>query len=163
MAELLSSVEDSFKRQYGRYLLADIEGPTIDTEDSRLLGGGLCETTQNLMVIGTIVQRDDLLELIRGRFVFEVWTADPPPTAAHAWDKQIVVQLRTTSGIVRLADDEEVVSPIHIYLGARDIRWRVRVSAREIPVETEDIEYYEAGMEEYEGEVFLLQFWPDSY
>jgi len=149
-------------RGIARYLLADGDGPTIDTEDARLLGGELCSTTQNLMVIETIVRRDDVLELIRGRFVFEVWTAEPPPTAADAWDKQIVVQFRATSGVVHLEDDDEVASPLEIDLGAPDMRWQVRLSAREIALEPEDVEYFELGIEDYDAEVFLMQFWPDS-
>ncbi|MFB4285789.1 hypothetical protein ACBJ59_61770 [Nonomuraea sp. MTCD27] len=162
MTELLITIEDTFRRRYGRYLLADADGPTIDTEDARLLGDELCSTTQNLMVIETIVRRDDVLELVRGRFIFEVWTAEPPPTAAGVWDKQIVVQFRLTSGVVHLEDDDEVASPLEIDLGARDTRWQVRLSARELALEPEDVEYFELGSEDYEAEVFLLQFWPHS-
>ncbi|MEV0166600.1 hypothetical protein B0I32_13146 [Nonomuraea fuscirosea] len=162
MAELLRTVEDTFRRSYGRYLLTDADGPTIDTEDARLLGGELCSTTQNLMVIETIVRRDDVLELIRGRFVFEVWTAEPPLTAADVWDKQIIVRFRTTSGVVRLEDDDQVASPLEIDLGARDACWQVRLSAREIALEPEDVEYFELGSEDYDAEIFLLQFWPDG-
>lgn len=162
MAELLIAVEDTFRRRYGRYLLADADGPTIDTEDARLLGGELCSTTENLMVIETIVRRDDVLELVRGRFAFEVWTAEPPPPAADVWDKQIVVQFRTSSGVVHLEDDDEVASPLEIDLGARDMRWQVKLSAREIALEPEDVEYFELGSEDYDAEVFLLQFWPGS-
>lgn len=160
MAELLITIEDTFQRRYGRYLLADADGPTIDTEDARLVGGELCSTTQNLMVVESIAGRDDVLELIRGRFVFEVWTAEPPPVPSNVWDKQIVVQFRATSGVVHLEDDDEVTSPLQVDLGARAMRWWVRLSAREVALEPEDIEYFKLGVEEYEGEVFLLQFWP---
>ncbi|WP_142560433.1 hypothetical protein [Microbispora sp. KK1-11] len=160
MADLLITVENTFLRRYGRYLLADADGPTIDTEDARLMGGELCSTTQNLMVIETIVRRDDVLELTKGRFVFEVWTAEPPPTAAGVWDEQTVVQFRATSGVVHLENDDEEASPLQIDLGARDMRWQVRLSAREVELEPEDVEYFELGAEEYEAEVFLLQFWP---
>lgn len=161
MAELLITAQDTFQRRYGRYLLADGDGPTIDTEDARLLGGELCSTTQNLMVIESIAGRDDVLELKTGRFVFEVWTAEPPPTPNDAWHKQTVVQFRATSGVVHLEDDEEVASALQVDLGARAMRWRVRVSARAIELEPEEVEYFELGAEEYQAEVFLLQFWPD--
>ncbi|WP_432932775.1 hypothetical protein ACQPZZ_15870 [Microbispora sp. CA-135349] len=163
MAELLITVEDIFQRRYGRYLLADADGPTIDTEDARLLGGELCSTTQNLMVIESIVRRDDVMELMRGRFVFEVWTAEPPPTPSDVWDEQIVVQFRATSGVVHLEDDDEVASPLQVDLGTRAMHWRVRLSAREVEINPEDVEYFELGAEEYEAEVFLLQFWPDRH
>ncbi|KAB8180101.1 hypothetical protein [Microbispora catharanthi] len=161
MAELLITAGDTFQRRYGRYLLVDGDGPTDDTEDARLLGGELCSTTHNLMVIESIAGRDDVLELMRGRFVFEVWSAEPPPTPNDAWDKQTVVQFRTTSGVLHLEDDEEVASPLQVDLGARAMRWWVRLSAREIELEPEEVEYFTLGAEEYEAEVFFLQFWPD--
>lgn len=37
----------------------------------------------------------------------------------------------------------------------------VRLSAREIELEPEEVEYFTLGAEEYEAEVFFLQFWPD--
>ncbi|TQS26738.1 hypothetical protein [Microbispora sp. KK1-11] len=58
MTELLIIAGDTFQRRYGRYLIVDGDGPTIDTEDARLLGGELCSTTQNLMVIESIAGRD---------------------------------------------------------------------------------------------------------
>ncbi|NUR89260.1 MAG: hypothetical protein HOY71_34695 [Nonomuraea sp.] len=151
---------ETFRRRYGRYLLADADGPTADTEDARLLGGTLCSTPQNLMVIETIVRYDDVLELVRGRFAFEVWTAEPPP--ADAWDEQVVVRFRATSGVVRLENDDQETSPLEIDLGLRDTCWRVRLSAREIPLDPEELEYYELGAEDHDGEIFLLQFWPDA-
>jgi len=42
-----------------------------------------------------------------------------------------------------------------IDLGARDMRWQVRLSAREIALEPEDIEHFELGSEDYEAEIFL--------
>ncbi|MFG1825949.1 hypothetical protein ACGFIJ_26000 [Microbispora bryophytorum] len=161
MAELLITAEDTFQRRYGRYLLVDGDGPTDDTEDARLLGGELCSATHDLMVIESIAGRDDVLELMRARFVFEIWSAEPPPTPKGAWDKQTVVQFRATSGVVHLEDDDEEAGPLQVDLGTRAMHWRVRLSAREIELEPEDVEYFELGAEEYEAEVFLLQFWPD--
>jgi hypothetical protein len=42
-----------------------------------------------------------------------------------------------------------------IDLGARDMRWQVRLSAREIALEPEDIEHFELGSEDHEAEIFL--------
>ena len=66
-------------------------------------------------------------------------------------------------GVVHLEDDDEVASPLQVDLGARAMRWWVRLSAREVELEPEDVEHLELEAEDYEAEVFLLQFWLDRH
>ncbi|MGI5286386.1 hypothetical protein ACQEVF_24020 [Nonomuraea polychroma] len=68
----------------------------------------------------------------------------------------------TTSGVVCLEADDGMVSSLEIDLGARDTRWQVRLSAREIELEPEVVQDFELGLEDYEAEVFLLQFWSET-
>ncbi|MEV6980749.1 hypothetical protein AB0M95_05735 [Sphaerisporangium sp. NPDC051017] len=161
VAELMSSVTDLFKPLYGHFILADQDGLTDDSEQPWELGGDWLETTPNVMVIKTAASEDPL-GLHTAGFRFETWNGSPPPPPppAEAWDKYVSDQVLLTSGRIHITDIEGGTSPVTIDLGASDQVWHVRAHVRVRRLADDEIAEYELGIEDYEAEFFLLQFWP---
>lgn len=158
MAELLHSVVDRFKPLYGRFILADEDGPTVDSEEPWVMGESWCDATDNLLLIESSV-RDDPYGLAIAGFRFEIWDSEPA-TQEEDWDRQLVSDFKSTSGRLRLADSEGMASPAEVNLGLSDTRWSVRAFVRTLQLAPAVMQNYRLGVEEYEAEIFLLQFWP---